>query len=97
MLPRPCRFLAGEGRFRTGDVGLADSAGVPPEFAATTISLPFNSLLQVEQAFAERGSDIAAIIVEPVAGNMGCIPPEPGFLEGLRALCTKTQSAADFR
>jgi len=69
-------------------LGLADSAGVPPEFAATTISLPFNSLLQVEQAFAERGSDIAAIIVEPVAGNRGCIPPEPGFLEGLGGLCT---------
>lgn len=70
-------------------LGMADSAGVPAEFAATTISLPFNSLLQVEQAFAERGKDIAAIIVEPVAGNMGCVPPEPGFLEGLRRICTK--------
>jgi glutamate-1-semialdehyde 2,1-aminomutase len=70
-------------------LGIADSAGVPASFAATTISLPFNSLAAVEQAFTERGSDIAAVMVEPVAGNMGCIPPAPSFLEGLREVCTK--------
>jgi glutamate-1-semialdehyde 2,1-aminomutase len=70
-------------------LGIADSAGVPASFAATTISLPFNSLAAVEQAFAERGAEIAAVMVEPVAGNMGCVPPAPGFLEGLRAVCTK--------
>ncbi len=70
-------------------LGISDSAGVPEAFAATTISLPFNNLAAVEQAFAERGADIAAVMVEPVTGNMGCIPPEPGFLEGLRAICTR--------
>ncbi len=70
-------------------LGIADSAGVPEAFAATTISLPYNNLAAVEQAFVERGSDIACIMVEPVAGNMGCVPPAPGFLEGLRSICTK--------
>jgi len=70
-------------------LGISDSAGVPEAFAATTIALPYNHLAAAEQAFAERGADIAAVMVEPVAGNMGCVPPEPGFLEGLRALCTR--------
>jgi len=66
-------------------LGIADTAGVPKGFAETTIVLPFNSIAAVEQAFAERGSEIAAVIVEPVVGNMGCVPPVPGFLEALRA------------
>ena len=70
-------------------LGIADSAGVPEAFAATTISLPYNNLAAVEQAFVERGADIACIMVEPVAGNMGCVPPAPMFLEGLRAICSK--------
>ena len=57
---------------------------MPKEFADTTIALPFNDLDAVEKAFAARGDQIAAVITEPVAGNMGCIPPAPGFLEGLR-------------
>jgi glutamate-1-semialdehyde 2,1-aminomutase len=65
-------------------LGIADTAGVPEAFAATTIALPFNSIAAVEQAFREHGSMIAAIIVEPVAGNMGCVPPCGGFLEALR-------------
>ncbi|WP_031495019.1 glutamate-1-semialdehyde 2,1-aminomutase [Bryobacter aggregatus] len=69
--------------------GLSDSAGVPAAFAATTISVPFNNLAAVEQAFDNYDGQIASIIVEPVAGNMGCIPPAPGFLEGLRTLCTR--------
>jgi glutamate-1-semialdehyde 2,1-aminomutase len=65
-------------------LGLPDTAGVPRSFAETTIALPFNDLDQVETAFKEQGDRIAAVIVEPVAGNMGCVPPVPGFLEGLR-------------
>jgi glutamate-1-semialdehyde 2,1-aminomutase len=67
-------------------LGIADTAGVPKSFAETTIALPFNSIEAAERAFAERGDQIAAVIVEPVVGNMGCVPPEPGFLEALRML-----------
>jgi glutamate-1-semialdehyde 2,1-aminomutase len=70
-------------------LGLSDSAGVPAAFAATTISVPFSDLLAVEQAFENHAGKIASVMVEPVAGNMGCIPPATGFLEGLRSLCTK--------
>ena len=69
-------------------LGLSDSAGVPAAFAATTISVPFNDLVAVEEAFANHPDQIASVMVEPVAGNMGCVPPAPGFLEGLRKLCT---------
>jgi glutamate-1-semialdehyde 2,1-aminomutase len=69
-------------------LGIADTAGVPKAFAETTIALPFNSIPALEKAFAKHGSGIAAVIVEPVAGNMGCVPPAPGFLEALRTLCT---------
>jgi len=67
-------------------LGIADTAGVPESFAATTLALPFNSIEAVEKAFSERGDKIAAVIVEPVVGNMGCVPPLPGFLEALRSL-----------
>lgn len=70
-------------------LGIADTAGVPKAFAETTIALPYNSIAAVEQAFAERGDDIAAVIVEPVVGNMGCVPPAPGFLEALREITTR--------
>jgi glutamate-1-semialdehyde 2,1-aminomutase len=70
-------------------LGIADTAGVPRAFAETTIALPFNSIAAVEKAFAERGSRIAAVIVEPVAGNMGCVPPASGYLEALRHLTSR--------
>ena len=70
-------------------LGIADTAGVPKAFAETTIALPFNSIAAAEQAFTERGDKIAAVIVEPVAGNMGCVPPVPGFLEALRELTAR--------
>jgi glutamate-1-semialdehyde 2,1-aminomutase len=70
-------------------LGIADTAGVPESFAATTIALPFNSIAAVESAFREHGSKIAAVIVEPVVGNMGCVPPLPGFLEALREITAK--------
>src|ERR1019366_1308466 len=69
-------------------LGIADAAGVPAAFAGTTIALPFNSIAAVEAAFAKRGSEIAAVIVEPVVGNMGCVPPSAGVLEALRDLKT---------
>lgn len=70
-------------------LGIADSAGVPKVFAETTISLPFNSIGAVEKAFTERGAQIAAVIVEPIVGNMGCVPPAPGFLQALRELTAR--------
>jgi glutamate-1-semialdehyde 2,1-aminomutase len=70
-------------------LGIADTAGLPQAFAETTIAVPYNSTAAVEKAFAERGSQIAAVIVEPVVGNMGCVPPAPGFLEALRDLTTR--------
>jgi len=70
-------------------LGLPDAAGVPQAFAETTIAIPYNSIDAVESTFAKHGDKIASLIVEPVAGNMGCIPPAPGFLEALRSLCTR--------
>ncbi|HTS46676.1 MAG TPA: glutamate-1-semialdehyde 2,1-aminomutase [Bryobacteraceae bacterium] len=67
-------------------LGIADTAGVPEAFAATTLALPYNSVEAVETAFRERGGQIAAVIVEPVVGNMGCVPPRAGFLEALRRI-----------
>lgn len=66
--------------------GLPDTAGVPRSFAETTIALPFNDLDQVEAAFKKQGDRIATVIVEPVAGNMGCVAPISGFLEGLKKI-----------
>src|SRR5258708_2393774 len=70
-------------------LGIADTAGVPAGVAATTIALPFHSIAAVKIAFQERGDRIAAVIVEPAAGNMGCIPPAPAFLEALRELTSR--------
>ena len=77
-------------------LGIADSAGVPKAFAETTISLPFNSIAAVEKAFTQRGAQIAAVIVEPIVGNMGCVPPAPGFLEALRELTARHGSLLIF-
>ncbi|MBM3759759.1 MAG: glutamate-1-semialdehyde-2,1-aminomutase [Acidobacteria bacterium] len=77
-------------------LGLSDSAGVPPAFAATTISVPFNDLNAVAAAFENHKGKIASVMVEPVAGNMGCVPPAPGFLEGLRKLCTDNEALLIF-
>ena len=67
-------------------LGIADTQGVPKAFADTTIALPFNSTEAVEEAFRKHGDRIAAVIVEPVVGNMGCVPPLPGYLESLRSI-----------
>jgi len=68
-------------------LGVPTSPGVPAAVAAQTTTLTYNDLDGIEQAFESIGNETAAIIVEPVAGNMNCIPPEAGFLEGLRTLC----------
>lgn len=67
--------------------GVPTSPGVPAALAELTLTLQFNNLEQVEKLFAEMGEEIAAIIIEPVAGNMNLITPKPGFLEGLRKVC----------
>jgi len=68
-------------------LGVPSSPGVPASLSDHTITLTYNNIDEVNQVFAEIGDQIAAIIVEPVAGNMNCIPPVKGFLEGLRAVC----------
>jgi glutamate-1-semialdehyde 2,1-aminomutase len=70
-------------------LGIPGSPGVPEAFAELTVQAPFNDLEAVARAFERWGDDLACVIVEPIAGNMGCIPPRPGFLEGLRELCTR--------
>lgn len=69
-------------------LGLPDSPGVPEGVAMNTITVPYNDLDGVKTAFERYGNEIAAIIVEPIAGNMGVVPPLPGFLEGLRKVTT---------
>src|SRR6202000_2179206 len=64
--------------------GIPGSAGVPEEIAHFTLALPFNDITAVEEAFAAHRGEIACIIIEPVVGNMGCVPPKDGYLEALR-------------
>jgi glutamate-1-semialdehyde 2,1-aminomutase len=73
-----------------------DSRGVPTPLAALTITLPFNDLEAVGRTFRERGRGIAAVVVEPVAGNMGVVPPAPGFLRGLHATCSEAGAVLIF-
>jgi glutamate-1-semialdehyde 2,1-aminomutase len=70
-------------------LGLPDTRGVPKAFCDTTIALPFNSVDAVERAFAAHKGKIASVIVEPVVGNMGCVPPQPGFLQALREITAR--------
>ncbi|HZG18117.1 MAG TPA: glutamate-1-semialdehyde 2,1-aminomutase [Candidatus Bathyarchaeia archaeon] len=67
-------------------LGLPDSPGVPSSTAVNTITVPYNDMESVKLAFEKFGNELAAVIVEPVAGNMGVVPPMPGFLEGLREI-----------
>lgn len=70
-------------------LGLPDSPGVPRGFSDTTITAPFNDADRVASIFSQKGDSIAAVIVEPVCGNMGCVLPEPGFLEALRDITVR--------
>ncbi len=69
--------------------GLPDSAGVPPNLTADTLTLRYNDPQSLQRLFSQMGEEIACVIVEPVAGNMGCVPPLPGFLEQMRSLTQK--------
>jgi glutamate-1-semialdehyde 2,1-aminomutase len=77
-------------------LGLPNSPGVPADLAACTLSIPFNDLSAVEQVFGQYREKIACVIVEPIAGNMGCIPPLPGYLEGLREITEKDSALLIF-
>lgn len=77
-------------------LGVPSSPGIPPELAEYTITLTYNNIEEVEQVFEKVGKEIACVIVEPVAGNMNCIPPVKGFLEGLRRLCSEYKAILIF-
>lgn len=77
-------------------MGVPNSPGIPEDFAKHTLTVSFNNIDEVKQVFSELGDEIACIIVEPVAGNMNCIPPVEGFLEGLREVCNQYKSVLIF-
>jgi glutamate-1-semialdehyde 2,1-aminomutase len=77
-------------------LGVPSSPGVPAALAEHTMTLTYNDIDQVREAFRQHGENIACIIVEPVAGNMNCVPPVPGFLEGLREVCSEYGSVLIF-
>ena len=77
-------------------LGVPTSPGVPSDLAKHTLTLEYNNLEVVEDLFLEMGEEIGCIIVEPIAGNMNCIPPKEGFLEGLRKICDKYETVLIF-
>ncbi|MEJ2106829.1 MAG: glutamate-1-semialdehyde 2,1-aminomutase [Acidiferrobacteraceae bacterium] len=77
-------------------LGVPTSPGVPTAVAENTITLEYNNAEQVESVLGEMGGQIACVIVEPVAGNMNCVPPAPGFLEGLRSACDRSGAVLIF-
>ena len=77
-------------------LGVPNSPGVPTALAELTLALPYNDIGAVERCFEDRPGHIAAVIVEPVAGNMNCVPPLDGFLEGLRAVCDRNDAVLIF-
>ena len=82
----PFLIAAGSG---AATIGVPSSPGVPDAVVADTLLAPYNDLEAVERLFEKDGDGISAVIVEPIAGNMNLVPPVPGFLEGLRALCDR--------
>jgi glutamate-1-semialdehyde 2,1-aminomutase len=77
-------------------LGVPSSPGIPPETAENTITLTYNNIEEVEQVFDEMGEEIACVIVEPIAGNMNCIPPVKDFLQTLRKVCSEHKSILIF-
>ena len=90
LLPRPHRLPAGERRVLRPGGGHPSSAGVPEDIVKHTLTAQFNDLASVEALLRPDPGQVACVIVEPVAANMGVVGPAPGFLEGLRKLCDKT-------
>ena len=84
---------AGSGALTFGE---PDSLGVPQDLAEKTVVLQFNNIEEARELFKQKGEEIAAVIVEPIAGNMGCVPPIKGFLEALRLLCDEYASVLIF-
>ncbi len=84
MLSRTRRQLAGQGRIGIGIAWYSDSPGIVDDLAHKTLTLPYNDSEKVRELFEKRGDEIACLIVEPIAGNMGVVPPQPGFLQTLR-------------
>lgn len=82
-------FLSEAAGSGVATLGIPGSAGVPQGAARDTLTLPYNDLERVASTLAQAGDNVAAVILEPVAANMGLVPPAPGFLEGLRALCDR--------
>jgi len=82
-------FLSQDAGSGLATLGLPASAGVPPSVAALTVTVPYNNPAALAETLAALPEPPAAFIVEPVAGNMGCVPPEPGYLESLRELATQ--------
>ncbi len=78
-------------------LGLPDSPGVPSSVASNTITVPYNDLASVKLVFEKFGEEIAALIVEPIAGNMGVVPPAEGFLQGLRSITEAIWFLANLR
>ncbi|RMH17902.1 MAG: glutamate-1-semialdehyde-2,1-aminomutase [Acidobacteria bacterium] len=89
----PFLVAAGSG---AATIGVPSSPGVPPAVTAATLVAPYNDLAAVERLFHHHGDEIAALIVEPIAGNMGVVPPQPGYLEGLRALTARHRALLIF-
>jgi glutamate-1-semialdehyde 2,1-aminomutase len=77
-------------------MGVPNSPGIPKDFAKHTLTVSFNNLAEVKAIFEQYADEIACIIVEPVAGNMNCILPVPGFLDGLRDVCDQYKSVLIF-
>lgn len=89
-------FLLAKAGSGVATLGLPECAGVPAAVTADTLTLPYNDIAAVESLFAELGEQIACVILEPVVGNMGCVPPEPGFLAALHDITRRYDSVLIF-
>jgi glutamate-1-semialdehyde 2,1-aminomutase len=89
-------FLLAKAGSGVATLGLPECAGVPVAVTAETLTLPYNDSAAVKELFASQGDEIACVIVEPVVGNMGCVPPVPGFLETLREVTQKHRAVLIF-